>query len=74
MEDQAVHIVRQIDERDFGLGAPDADGTHEQAHLAFCWANTCSTRARTLDFVALPRRICSGIGLPLGLRRWTRLT
>lgn len=42
--------------------------------FAFWCANTCSTRARTLDLVALPRRTFSGIGRPLGFLRWMRLT
>lgn len=33
MEDQAVHAIGQIGERDLGLGALDADGADEQAHL-----------------------------------------
>ena len=36
----------------------------------FCWAKTCSTRTRMRPRVALPRAMCAGIGLPLGLARW----
>lgn len=43
--------------------------------IMFFWtAKTCSTGARCFDFVALPRRMCLGMALPLGLRRWTWLT
>ena len=28
----------------------------------FCTANTCSTGARSRDRLALPRRMCAGIG------------
>ena len=35
MEDQAMHVVSQIGEGDLGLGALDADGADEQAHLVF---------------------------------------
>ena len=33
MEDQAVHIVGQIGQRDLGVGALDADGADEQPHV-----------------------------------------
>lgn len=33
MEDQAVHVVGEVGERDLGLGAFDADGANEQPHL-----------------------------------------
>ena len=33
VEYQTVHVVGQIDQRDFGLGTLDADGADEQAHL-----------------------------------------
>ena len=36
----------------------------------FSVANTCSTRLRSRARVALPRAICTGIGLPRGLARW----
>ncbi len=32
VEDQAVHVLGQIDERDLGLGAVQADGADGQAH------------------------------------------
>ena len=32
MEDQAAHVVGQIDQYNFGLGALDADGADEQTH------------------------------------------
>src|SRR5512132_375045 len=38
-----------------------------RARRHFCAAKTCSTRERTLARVALPRAMCVGIGLPLGL-------
>ena len=41
---------------------------------AFCWANTCSTRARTVDLRALARAMCRGIGRPGGFLRWFRNT
>jgi hypothetical protein len=33
----------------------------------FCWAKTCSTAARTLDFRPLARAVCRGIGFALRL-------
>jgi len=33
VEDQAVHVVGEVGERDLGLGALDADGADEQPHL-----------------------------------------
>ena len=33
-------------------------------------AKTCSTPARTFERVAVPRRMCLGIGLPRGFLRW----
>jgi hypothetical protein len=30
VEDQAVHVVGEVGERDFGLGTLDADGADEQ--------------------------------------------
>lgn len=41
---------------------------------AFWWAKTCSTFDRTADFAALARQVRFGIGRPLGLRRWMRLS
>ena len=41
---------------------------------AFWWAKTCSTFERSADFAAVARRVGFGIGRPLGLRRWMRLT
>lgn len=35
MEDQALHIVSQIDEGDLGLGALDADRADKQPHVRF---------------------------------------
>ena len=35
VEDQAVHIVGEVGERDLSLGALNADGTNEHAHLGF---------------------------------------
>ena len=35
MEDQAVHIVGQVGQRDPGLGSLDANGADEQPHLVF---------------------------------------
>ena len=40
----------------------------------FCWANTCSTRARTTDLRTLARATCRGIGRPGGFLRWFRKT
>ena len=36
----------------------------------FCLAKTCSTKARTLDFLPLALAMASGIGLPFGFLRW----
>lgn len=36
----------------------------------FWAANTCSTLARTFARVALPHRMCAGIGLRLGFASW----
>ena len=35
VEDQAFHIVSEVDEHDFGLGTLDTDGADEQAHVRF---------------------------------------
>ena len=35
VEDQAVHIVGEVGERDLGLGTLDADSADEQPHLVF---------------------------------------
>src|SRR5262245_38688086 len=40
---------------------------------SFCSAKTCSTRARTVDFAALARRMASGIGFPIGFFDAARL-
>jgi hypothetical protein len=40
----------------------------------FWCAKGCSTWARTADFLALPRAVRPGIGLPFGLHQWMRLT
>jgi hypothetical protein len=40
----------------------------------FWCAKGCSTWARTADFFALARAVRPVIGLPVGLRRWMRLT
>ena len=42
--------------------------------LSFCWAKTCSTLARTADFLALALAVRLGIGWPWGFLLWTRLT
>jgi hypothetical protein len=33
MEDQAFHIIGEVDEHDLGLGAFDVDGADEQSHV-----------------------------------------
>ena len=40
----------------------------------FWWAKGCSTWARTVDFFALARAVCLGIGLLFGFLRSMRLT
>jgi hypothetical protein len=35
MEDQAAHIIGEVDEHDLGLGALDPDGADEQPHVRF---------------------------------------
>ena len=40
---------------------------------SFCWAKTCSTVARTTDFMALALAMRFGIGLPTGFLQWIRL-
>lgn len=40
---------------------------------SFCWAKTCSTRARILDFAAFALAVRFGIGLPKGFLPWIRL-
>jgi hypothetical protein len=35
----------------------------------FCWAKTCSTVARTVDFLAFALAVRFGIGMPACLRR-----
>jgi hypothetical protein len=85
MEDQALHIVGEVDEHDLGFGALDSDGANECSGMirgiivanhmcAFSCAKTCSTKTRTFDLALLALRVWSGIGLPLGFLRWMRLT
>ena len=33
MEDQALHIVGEVDEHDLGLGTLEADSANEQVHV-----------------------------------------
>ena len=73
MEDQTIEVVGQIGEGQFGLDICQPDGPDEKPNRIFCWANTCSTRAQTADFLALARAVAWGIGLPAGFRRWIRL-
>jgi hypothetical protein len=35
VEDQALHVVSQIDEGDLGLGTFDTNGPYEQCHMRF---------------------------------------
>ncbi len=50
-----------------------ADGSDEQVHAVLLLGEDMSTRARTVDFAALARRMASGIGFPIGFLRWMRL-
>src|SRR5512132_1355768 len=62
-------VVGEIGETDLRRGSDLADGSGDEGRRHFCAAKTCSTRERTLARVALPRAMCVGIGLPLGLAR-----
>ena len=70
VEDQSVHVVCEVGERQFGLCPGDPDRADNRPNRFFWWAKTCSIRARTDDFFALALAIAAGIGLPAGLRRW----
>lgn len=65
MEDQPVHVVGQVGERDLGLGAGDADGADEQAHFRLLM------RAHVLD--AAPNPAFGGVAAPDILRHRTAL-
>lgn len=67
MEDQAVHVVRQIDERDFGLGALDADGADQHAHVGFLLGENMLDPRADLRLCSIPapymirHRLASGL-------------
>ena len=73
VEDHAVEVVGQIGEREFGLRSGQADGADEEAIAVLLMRKDVLTLARIADFAALARAMLSGIGVPLGLRRWMRL-
>ena len=62
MEDQTVHIVSEVGQRDLGLGALDADGSDEQAHFVLLM------RKDVLDASAHLGFDCVGLGC--SLRHW----
>ncbi len=67
MEDQAVHVVGEIGQRDLGLGALDADGADEQPHLVLLPGEDMLDTGADFRF--------GGVGLrgPLGHRLAARL-
>jgi|GEM_PF-1869945 len=73
MEDQSIHVVSQVGQRQFGFGPRDAHGADEQPEAVLLVGEDMSTRARMDDFFALAWAVAFGIGLPTGLRRWMRL-
>ena len=66
MEDHALHIAGQIDQRDLGFGRVMPMVRINSPIWHFCWPKTCSTRARTIDLAALPRECCP-LSVTLGL-------
>ena len=67
MENEASESVAEVGHGGPAGGANFANTT--DAIGLFSCPKTCSTQARTDDRVALLRRICLGIGLPLGFLR-----
>ena len=65
---------RKLQVRFAGVIRPVVRICHMQRMVKFIglfWQpKTCSTQARTDERFALPRRICSGAGLPLDFLRW----
>ncbi len=74
MEDQAVHVAGQIGEGDPGLGVADTDGANEQALFCLLVREHRLDAGTDLGRGGVAFAVRSGIGRPLGLRRWMRLT
>jgi hypothetical protein len=72
--EQAAHVIDQIGQPDLGCRSGDADGATTKPILAFCSAKTCSTWARTFDFLPFALVVRAGIGRSFGFFRWIRLT
>jgi hypothetical protein len=69
VEDQAVHVEGQIGERDFRLGALDADGADEQAHFRLLMRKDMLDPGAHAGFGRVAAPDIGGIGLPLGFLR-----
>lgn len=66
---EPADVVDDVGQADFGFGAGQADGTDDQAEASFLFGKDVLDPGPHLARVALPRRMCAGIGLPRGLAR-----
>ena len=67
VEDQAMHVVGQIGQRDLSLCALDADGADEQAHLVFLPGKEMLDAGADLGLGGVGLRGALGHPLPLAL-------
>ncbi len=74
MEDQAVHVVGDVGERQFRLRTGQADRADEEAETGLLVGEDMLDGGPDGRLLALACAVALGIGLPAGLRRWIRLT
>ena len=67
MEDQALHIVGEVDEHDLGLGALEADGANEQAHVCLLLRKNMLDLCTDFGFDPVCRAQCVRAGFAFGL-------
>ena len=67
VEDQALHIVGEVDEGDLGFGTFDADGSNEQPHVRFLLREDMLDEDAHLRFGAIGLARVVGHRLALGL-------
>jgi hypothetical protein len=80
VEDQALHIIGEVDKRDLGLGALEADGADEarrndpgdhcsKPHVRFFLSEDMLDEHAHFRFDTVGLADAAGIGLPLGFLR-----
>jgi hypothetical protein len=69
MEDQAVKVVGEVGERQFGFCTRQANGADEQAKAVLLMGEDVLDPGANRGLLGIGACVACGIGLPAGLRR-----